>query len=248
MTHKKQPGTNRLIRPVVVLALVATLGVTTWQHSTSAITESSGATTEKQQLAQLQTRASSEIDRRIKSLTALTPLVAKLTNPKPMEQKSYHDAVTKEIKTLQQYGAAINGDATLAAATTDAQKLTPEYTAFMVLVPKTWLIVTADWQQVLAAKLTTYANKVQDRLSTASNAGKDTSAAQITLNDLRSHVSLAQGASDEVAKDVPQTQLGQYNANHAVLVTHYTKLNTAHSNLKVAFEDAKKLLDAVKKL
>jgi hypothetical protein len=248
MARKKQLSLIHLIQPALVLALAAVAGVAIWQHSASATTESSGATTEKQQLAQVQTRASSEIDRRIKSLTALTPLVGKLTNPQPAEQKSYHDAVTQEITTLQRYSAAINGDATLAAATTDAQKLTPEYTAFMVLVPKTWLIITADWQQVLESKLATYANKIQDRLSTASNAGKDTSAAQITLNDLQSHINLAQGASDDVAKAVPETRLGQYNANHAVLVTHYDKLNTAHSNLKVAFDDAQKLLTDLQRL
>lgn len=236
------------IRPLVVLALVAVAGAAAWQHSARAITESSGATTEKQQLAQVQTRASIEIERRIKSLNALTPLIAKLANPSAAAQKSYDKAVANEIELLQQHSAAINGDATLAAATADAKKLTPEYSAFMVLVPKTWLIITADWQQVWEAKLSTYADKIQDRLGTASNAGKDISAAQITLNDLRSHISLAQDASDAVAKAVPETQLGQYNANHAVLVTHYTKLNTAHSNLDVAMTDAKKLLTDVQGL
>lgn len=231
-----------LVRPLVVLALVAAVGAAVWQHQARAITESSGATTEKQQLAQLQTRASTEIDRRIKSLDVLTPLIAKLANTGAAAQKSYDTAVKAEIRTLQQYAAAINGDATLAAATADARKLSPQYAVFMVVVPKTWLIVTADWQQVWEAKLSTYADKIQDRLSTASNAGKDTSAAQITLNDLRSHINLAQDATDTVAKAVPQTRLGQYNANHAVLVSHYAKLKTAHSNLQVAFDDAKELL------
>jgi len=236
------------LRPLVVLALIALMGGVVWQHLAFATTESSGATTEKQQLAQVQTRASSEIDRRISSLNTLTPLIAKLAKPSLAQQKGYTKAVETEVKTLQKYGAAINGDATLAAATADAKKLTPEYAAFMVLAPKTWLIITADWQQTLEAKFATYANKIQDRLSSASNAGKDISAAQITLNDLQAHVNSAQGLSDAVAKDVPLTQLGQYNANHSVLVTHYHKLVTARDDLAVALADAKTLLGEAAKL
>lgn len=248
MKRKNTFATTKNLRPIIVLVVVMLMGGVVWQRMASATTESSGATTEKQQLAQVQTRASSEIDRRIASLNALPPLIAKLAKPTAAQQKSYADAVAAEIKTLQKYATAINGDATLAAATTDAQKLTPEYTAFMVLVPKSWLIITADWQQTLEAKFTTYANKVQDRLSSAGSAGKDISSAQITLNDLQSQVATAQELSNTVATDVPQTQLGQYNANHSVLVSHYNKLVTARDKLATALRDAQTLRDEVAQL
>ncbi len=245
MKRKNTRISTKNFRPIIVLAIVALVGGVVWQHMAFATTESSGATTEKQQLAQVQTRASSEIDRRIGSLNALPPLIAKLTHPTAAQQKSYTDAVAAETKTLQKYATAINGDATLASATADAQKLTPEYDAFMVLVPKSWLIITADWQQTQETKLTTYANKIQDRLNIANNAGKDISEAQITLNDLQSQVSTAQGLSDAVAKAVPLTQLGQYNANHSVLVSHYNNLATARDKLATALADAQKLRDEV---
>jgi hypothetical protein len=245
MKRKNTFVSTKNLRPIIVLAVVMLMGGVVWQRMASATTESSGATTEKQQLAQVQTRASSEIDRRINSLNALSPLIVKLAKPTLAQQKSYTKAVEAEIKTLQKYATAINSDATLTAATKDAQKLTPEYTAFMVLVPKAWLIITADWQQVLEAKFTTYANKVQDRLNIANNAGKDISAAQITLNDLQSQVATAKELSDGVATDVPLTQLGQYNANHSVLMTHYHKLATARDKLATALDDAKNLRDEV---
>ena len=241
----KKPQSSKLIRSLVALALVTVVGAVLWQHGVFATTESSGATTEKQQLAQLQTRASTEISRRIASLNALSPLVEKLANATPTQQKAYRTAVANEIKALQQSSATINGDATLASAKADTQKLTTEYDAFMVLVPKTWLIITADWQQVQETKLSTYANKIQDRLNAASNAGKDISAAQITLNDLQAHIDAAKQLSDDVAKAVPETQLGQYNANHAVLVSHYNKLKSAGDNLSAALTDAKTLLSEV---
>lgn len=245
MKRKTTFLSTKNLRPIIVLAVVMLMGGIVWQRMASAITESSGATTEKQQLAQVQTRASSEIDRRINNLNALSPLILKLAKPSLAQQKSYTKAVETEIKTLQKYAMAINSDATLAAATKDAQKLTPEYAAFMVLVPKSWLIITADWQQTLEAKFFTYANKIQDRLSSAGSAGKDISAAQITLNDLQSQVATAQELSNAVATDAPQTQLGQYNANHSVLVSHYNKLVTARDKLATALDDAKKLRDAV---
>lgn len=240
----KKQQTKRItknIRPLLALLIMAFAGGIAWHHTVSATTESSGATTEKQQLAQVQTRASSEIERRITSLNALTPLVTQLSHPTKAQQKSYNKAVAAEVKLLNGYSAAINADATLGAATADAKKLTPEYTAFMVLVPKTWLIITADWQQSLEAKFATYSNKIQDRLNAANNAGKDISSAQVTLNDLQSHVNSAEQLTDDVAKNVPATQLGQYNANHAVLVSHYNHLVTARDNLSVALDDARTL-------
>lgn len=230
------------------MALGVILGVATWQQAAFATTESSGSTTEKQQLAQLQTRASSEINRRVGDLNALLPLIAKLAAPSAAQQKAYQTAVSQEVASLQQLETAINADATLAAVTADAQKLTPEYDTFMLLAPKMWLIISADWQQTLEANLTTYANKIQDRLNTANNQGEDISAAQVTLNDLQSHISSAQQLSNAVASAAPQSQLGQQSGNHSVLASYYSQLNTAHGSLQTALTDAQTLLADVQRL
>lgn len=237
--HLFSRKTINVARPLAALLVVGAVLV---PHIVSATTESSGATTEKQQLAQVQTRASSETSRRLNALNAVLPLITKLGNVSTSQQKVYTTAVNQQIKNLQSSNTEINGDATLAAATTDARKLDTEYATFMVLVPKVHLVITADDQQLLEAKFTTESNKMQDRLNTANNQGKDISAAQITLNDMLAHVQTAQGLSDTVAKAVPPIELGQYDANHAVLVSYYNQLKTAQDNLNAALNDAKTLL------
>lgn len=209
---------------------------------------SSGATQQKQQLAQLQTRASEEVNRRVGNLNDLLEQLDKLQHSSEAQVTAYKAAVNKEITTLTGINNKINGDTSLSAATTDAKQLDTEYVSYMLVAPKMHLIITADWQQTLEAKLETFANKIQDRLNTANNQGADISQAQITLNDLLSHVHAAEQLSQKVAGIVPPIQVGHYEANVGVLKSYHQQLNTANTNLTTAFQDAQKLLGEVQGL
>jgi len=203
---------------------------------------------EKQQLAQLQTQATREINRRVDNLSALLPVIDELALSKDAQKRNLTKTVKAETTTLKNLKAKINTQTTLQPARADARRLSQEYPSYVLLVRKVRLLAAADAQRVLEAKFTTLSNKMQSRLSSASNEGKDISAAQTSLNDMRAHASTAKELSAEVSRLIATVEVGRYESNYSVLHSYYDKLDIAHKNLEAALSGSKVLLETIKKL
>jgi hypothetical protein len=118
-----------------------------------------------------------------------------------------------------------------------------------LIVPKVALVKTADSQQVVEAKLTTLAQKLQARISTAKTNGKDVTTLQSELSDMTTRINSAQVISSAIQQKVlTLLQPSDYNSDHTILSGDSAQLKTAHSDNEAAYTDAKNIVSALKSL
>lgn len=207
--------------------------------------DTTNAATQKQQLALLQSRATNEVNRRAQALNALPSAVKSIANLSEDQKAALNTLVSKENAELQNLKAAVNADTSLPAAQADVQRIDDEYAAYSLVIAKIRLLAAADFQVTFETKLSTVANKLQDRLNNANNQGKDIAQQQVLLNDMQAHTHTAQGLSNDVVTAVLPIKTGDYAANYSVLLTFYHKLAVAHDNQLTAVQDMVKLVTAV---
>jgi hypothetical protein len=109
------------------------------------------------------------------------------------------------------------------------------------MVPMTAEVISADNEAAAVGRLTTVAGKLQDRITTELNAGKDVASAQADLNNMTT--SLGQVNTSTLA-GIPTALLAltptEYNGGTAgpVLKTDHTTLQGFWTSLNAARADA----------
>lgn len=145
------------------------------------------------------TTLKAEITRRIDlRLAALTRFDQSLTASAPLtdaHQATLHDLVTTDAAALTGLKAKVAGETTAAALQADAKAMVADYRVFILVGPKVRLTIANDAEVAAAVKL----GKAHDTLATlvakAKAAGKDTTAAEADLADMRA-------ALDRAAADI----------------------------------------------
>ena len=213
-----------------------------------AAAQSTSAATSQQRLQTIISKGDQEISRRLTSLSTLTSKINAATKLTASDKATLTSEVKDTTSGLNTLKTTLDGETTVAAAKTDVQNIYNEYRVYALVTPKVNLIKVADDQQTVETKLTTLAQKLQTRITTAQQAGKDVSSLQSQLNDMTAKTSAAQAISSGIENKVIGLQPSDYNSDHALLSGDSAQLKTAHADNQAAYTDAKSIVAALKAL
>ena len=197
---------------------------------------------EQSRLSSLQTAFISESDRRLKAMGGAQQLLQRLTDDqRPASNKQLSDEVTA-VTGLKAKAAS---ETTVDGFTADKAALDKEYGNYLLAVAQVYLLVWANAQGSLEARLNVVGGKFQERLNNASDNGQNTAVAQTVLNSLQANKSTSSDLTTKAMATVIAIKPGDYNANRSVLRTFYNQMSTAHDQLANASQSANSLARAV---
>lgn len=185
------------------------------------------------------------IDGRLAALRADGVAVKAAATLTDAHQNTLQGILDHDTAGLTALKTKVNGETTLDAIKDDARSMVVDYRIYMLVGPQVRLTVAADVAASVDARLGDVAGRLQKAIDAAKAAGKDVTAAQAKLDDLRQQI----GAVDVTG--VADTLLGvrpspDANALKAAKDAARTKLRDARTHLKAAVADAKSIRDLLK--
>ena len=189
-----------------------------------------------------------EINRRF---TTLTALAAKVSGSKVLTS-SDAAALSGEIASTRSGLTALKGqidtDTTLVALQADVRKIATDYRVYLLVVPQVNLVNGADAVKAAQTKFAQVSTNLTARIAKAKAAGKDTTAAQSSLDAMNAAVSQAVGLASPLPAALLPLTPAQYNGGTAgpVIKTSRAALVQARGLLQTARKDAQACRDALK--
>ncbi len=243
--------TTTMKRKLFMLAALAVIGSSaTGLYLTTGVGAVSAATTAVNQarLAVIIQKGDQEISRRLTTMSTLTAKIAAATKLTAADQATLSAEVGATTTGLTGLKTQLDAETTLAGARTDVTNIYSEYRVYALVAPKVNFIKVADDQQVVEAKLTALAQKLQTRIATDQKAGKDVTALQAQLADMNTNISAAKGVSGSIEAAVINLQPTDFNNDHSILSGYAAQLKSARANNQAAFTDAKAIVAGLKTL
>lgn len=228
---------------VSISALVGSMGVT---GIVNAQAGTSLTATQQQRLQTIISKGDQEIMRRLTMLNTLTSKINAATKLTASDKATLSNEVDTTISGLTSLKTTLDTETSLTAARADVQNIYTEYRVYALVAPKIALVKVADDQQVVEAKLTALAQKLQTRITTLQQAGKDVTSLQSSLTDMNNKIAAAQAVSSQIQAKVINLQPTDYNSDHAILSGDRDQLKTAHEDNQAAYNDAKTIIAALK--
>lgn len=241
----RQVQNNRFVLSILTLLTAAFFIALPVNAVTQTATTNSATQTKLQLIISV---GNGEIQRRLTTLNNLTTGINAAQFLSSGDKTSLSDEVSTETTDLTGLQTKLDAETTVAAATTDDLNVITEYRVYLLVVPKIYIVITADNQQATEAALTSFANNCQSLITTAQNAGKNVTSLQSELSNLNSEVSASHGISSAMEAGVIGLQPSDYNSDHTILVGDYGKLQTAQSDNEAAINDANELLTGLQSL
>jgi hypothetical protein len=135
----------------------------------------------------------------------------------------------------------VPSDATCAAVAADAHTMVAGYRVFVVLSPQVHLTIAADTEMALANALEGLEPKIAERITSAKQKGRTTSAAESTFSDFQNQVKTAATSSSGVATPVLALTPASYPGSRQTLENARTSLATGRVALMRARADLRTL-------
>ncbi|HET9173953.1 MAG TPA: hypothetical protein VFN56_01585 [Candidatus Saccharimonadales bacterium] len=252
---KRTSKTNRIVAASAAAVIsLSTIGVLspvfadTTSTTSGTTSTTSTSTTTANRLATLQSKGAAEITRRITSLNAAAAKLNSLTKITTSDKAYLSNEINTEISGLTSLQSKLAADTTLSDARTDVKSIYTDYRVYALLLPKTWIVKAADGQQVAEGNLTALASKLQSRLDSAKESGKEVTQLQNELNDMETQTRNAQAISQPMEQKVLTLQPSDFNSDHSILSGDVAQLKTAHADNQAAFQDAKNIISELKTL
>ena len=189
----------------------------------------------------LQALGNCEIDRRLVTIQVLQDHVSNPNGLTDSDRSALQALLTADTTGLTALKAKIDGETDVTTLRADIGTIVTGYRIYLLMVPMTAEVISADSEAAAVGRLTTVAGKLQDRITTELNAGKDVASAQADLNNMTT--SLGQVNTSTLA-GIPTALLAltpaEYNGGTAgpVLKTDHTTLQGFRTSLDAARADA----------
>lgn len=199
------------------------------------------------------TRSDTAIAARITALNDLSTRVSALKNVSATEKASIAADVQANIAGLTSLKAKIDGESDVATLQTDEKSILGSFRIYALVIPQGYIASSADRVDTITGMLTTISAKLQTRITTAQNAGKNVSAEVSLLADLNAKIADANTNASTAATAIANLMPDQGNAtvaasNKATLVSARANLKTATSDLKTARDDANTIIKDIQAL
>ncbi|MDB5178247.1 MAG: hypothetical protein JWN01_190 [Patescibacteria group bacterium] len=236
-----------LIRHATAAALFAAIPLAT-ASSMTATPVPAVATAQTQRIVNLQTKGSAEIDRRVANLNAALAKLSAGTKLSAANKAALAKQIQDELTGLAGLKAKLAADTTLATARADVASIVTDYRVYVLMLPKARLVATDDRFGVAEDRLNTLATKLQAAITARKAKGKDVTALQTSLDDMKAKIASAQSKTTGLADKLLALSPSDYNANHASLIAYRDALKGSQAGLKTARDDAQSIITALKNL
>jgi len=177
------------------------------------------------------------IERRLTVLNGLTSRVNAATHLTSSHRSVLLGQYSSAESGLRALDAKIQSDQTVAAVRADQATIVTGYRVYVLMVPKTHIVIAADRITSIAGQLT----KLQAKLEAVANKatpGSGTDAAKAALADMTKQIEKATDAVSGIASSVLPLTAGGYPGNRSVLLSARSDLVRARTALRAARGDA----------
>ncbi|CAN5116524.1 hypothetical protein BH11PAT1_BH11PAT1_0360 [soil metagenome] len=233
-----------LVTPVFA---VETTSPSTSEQTTKLETKTAmKAEKETTQTANLQARASQEIDRRISALTEIIKKIAAMKKLGSIEKTTLTTQVQAEITNLTILKTKIAADTDDATLKADVKSVVTAYRVFALFIPKMHLLAAADVMGTTIDKLTEIATKLDARIKEAEAAGKSVASLKTSLTDMQAKIADAKKQYESIITNVTPLTPDGYPGNKTTLTNARELLKTGRQNLDAAAKDAKTIMTSLK--
>ncbi|KND49237.1 MAG: hypothetical protein AB203_02475 [Parcubacteria bacterium C7867-008] len=195
--------------------------------------------------------ADTGVDMRIQKLNDVLIRLDKTERLSDSARASIKASVTGQIQSLKDVKVKIQANST--STVKDKMNTTNHpFRAAALVLPKAAITAAADRIMTIAGQMEAFSAKIDARITAASTAGTDVTAARAALTDFNAKVAdakvQAQAAITLIAtvsadKEADETT---FKANVAALKEARTKIDAAQADLKAAREDIGKILKSIK--
>jgi hypothetical protein len=230
----------------ITQTLVFALALTALPASTAiAVTESPNPAG-GQHLTNLQSRGTSEINRRVSNLQAALTKLSASTKLSAADKDALTTQINLEVSGLNTLKAKLAKDTTLVDARADVASIVSDYRVYALMLPKARMASSADRFGVAEDKLKALHDKLVNEVR-GSNGSADTAKdLQVRLAHMQQQIDAAKTATNGLVTQLLALKPTDYNANHAVLVDYRDKMKSAQEDLKSARDDAQSVVQTLK--
>jgi len=192
-------------------------------------------------VAHLKALGDCEINRRLVTVQTLLDHVSNPNGLTDSDRSALQSLLTADSTGLTTLKAKIDGETDVTTLRTDIGTIVTGYRIYLLMVPMTAEVISADNEAAAVGRLTTVAGKLQARITADLNAGKDVTQAQADLDAMTT--ALGQVNTSTLA-GIPTVLLAltpaDYNARTAgpVLKADHTTLQGFRASLDAARADA----------
>lgn len=215
------------------------------QATSSSMTKGANQAT---RIATIKTKAEAEIDKRLASLHTAATKITAATKLSATDKATFSSQIQSNITTLTTLRAKIDADTDLPTLRTDAKSIYANFRIYAVFLPQVHMLATIDTMGVAVDNLTTLATKLQTRIQTAQQSGKDVSSVQRLLTDLQAKIADAKTQYQTVESEVASLTPASYPGSTATLQDARSKIKTGAADLRTAWQDAKQIVQGLKTL
>lgn len=207
-----------------------------------------GGSSDKEKLQRIVTKGSEEINRRLGALARLNTLVAASTTLSPENKAALTSEIAASTTELNELKADLSASSSVKDARRIVQKIYSQYRIYALVRPKIHLVKLADGVLVTSSKLTALAQKLQSRITTAQEEGKDVSALMAKLDDMTTHTAEAQKIASQIELSAISIQPTYYSKNQKLLLGYNMQLKSAREHNRAAYADARQIVNQLKAL
>lgn len=203
---------------------------------------------EAQLLQKLKERGDKEIARRIAGLNHLMDKINGMSKLTADQKAAFASEVNQNISDLNALKAKIDADTDLQTLKTDIKSIVDSYRIFALVMPQINILGTAERTIEVANKMSTFAGKLQVRITEAEQNGKDVAVLKLALADMQAKITDAQTQATNAEDAVMNLDPSGYPGNRTSLEQGWKDLKTAREDFGAASKDGKKIVEGLKAL
>lgn len=233
-----------------LLALVLIIGTTevSWAVESPRAQAAASVAAEAQatRIANLKSRADTEIQRRIASLNTL---ITKLNANKRLsssQKVTFVDGINAEISSLNSLKTKIDNDTDVATLKTDVQSIVTSYRVYLLYVPQIHILAADDAIRTAADKLTSLAAELNTRIQQDKDSASGISSVENSYNDMLSQIAAARTQATNADNLVLNLQPSGYPGNRPQLLEAQKDVVAGKKNLVAALQDGKSIVQALR--
>lgn len=236
---------------LTILTVLAVLISVAYSGNILALSSTSSATssaTLAQRMTNLKSRADTEIQKRISALSVLNSKISANKKLTAVQKSAFTTAINGEISNLTTLKTKIDADTDLTTLKADVQSIVQSYRVYMVYMPQIHIMAASDAITTASINLLVLEAKLQVRITAAQKAGKDITALQTQLADMKAKLADANIQATNAYNLVSPLTPGGYPGNITQLQAGRADIKNGSSDLKAAWTDAKNIIATLKSL
>jgi hypothetical protein len=235
---------NIYIIKEILLSLLLTILLILPAYTFAAPKDNSNA--EKQRVDNLKERANREIDRRVASLSKLTSRINLIVRITSEQKTSLISEISKNITELTALKNKVTSDTDLATLKGNVKSIVDSYKIYGVFVPKIHLLITINKTDQAQIKLSDIALKLEDRIKTLKDGGKNVTSLEADLIDMKTNLANAKTKIDALQEKIFAVIPADYPGNKGILVDGKNAMASIRKDLATARQDAGKIVEVIK--